>query len=187
VAGVHVKFRTVMLDPPWNERGGGKIKRGADKHYKLMSTPDIIKTIYQCEYWNRVHDVAHMYLWVTNNFLQDGLQVMSALGFRYVTNFVWVKDKIGLGQYFRGQHELCLLGTRGVGAAKLRTTRKNLPSVLVAPRGAHSCKPGESYDLIENRSQGPYLEIFGRTHRQNWTVWGNEVHWPPLSERFNMC
>lgn len=172
---IGTKFKTVLLDPPWNERGGGKIKRGADKHYPLLSTPDIIKTIYQCEHWNNVHNVAHMYLWVTNKFLQDGLQVMSALGFRYVTNFVWVKDRIGLGQYFRGQHEICLLGTRGLGAAKLRTNRKNLPSVLLAPRSAHSSKPDESFDLIENRSEGPYLEIFSRQKRKNWIVWGNEI------------
>ena len=170
-----MSFKTVMMDPPWYEKGGGKIKRGADKHYPLLKTPDIIKTIYQCEHWNQVSDVAHLYMWVTNNFLVDGLQVMQALGFRYVTNFVWVKDKQGLGQYFRGQHELCLLGTRGVGAAKLRTDNKSLASVLSAPRTKHSKKPPSSYELIEQRSIGPYLEIFGRVQRDGWTVWGNEV------------
>ena len=170
-----MSFKTVMMDPPWYEKGGGKIQRGADRHYPLLKTPDIIKTIYQCEHWNQVSDVAHLYMWVTNNFLVDGLQVMQALGFRYVTNFVWVKDKQGLGQYFRGQHELCLLGTRGVGAAKLRTDNKSLASVLSAPRTKHSKKPPSSYVLIEQRSVGPYLEIFGREQRDGWTVWGNEV------------
>ncbi len=170
-----VEFKTVMMDPPWNERGAGKYKRGADKHYPLMKTPDIIKTIYQCEHWNQISDVAHLYMWVTNNFLIDGLTVMEALGFRYITNFVWVKNKIGLGQYFRGQHELCLLGTRGVGAAKLRTDNKTLKSVLHAPRTQHSKKPESSYELIESRSTGPYLEIFSRSNRTGWTCWGNEI------------
>ena len=168
-------YKTVMMDPPWYERGAGKIKRGADRHYPILKTPDIIKTIYQCEHWNQVSDVAHLYMWVTNNFLVDGLQVMQSLGCRYVTNFVWVKNKQGLGQYFRGQHELCLLGTRGVGAAQLRTDNKSLPSVLSAPRTKHSQKPTTSYDLIEQRSIGPYLEIFGRSQREGWTVWGNEI------------
>ena len=169
-------YKTVVLDPPWNERGGGKYKRGADKHYPLMKTPDIIRTIYNCEYWGKIEENAHMYMWVTNNFLPEGLKVIDALGFRYVTNFVWVKDKIGLGQYFRGQHELCLFATRGKKPTAPRTENKTLASVLHSPRTKHSRKPPSSYELIEQRSQGHYLELFAREPQgENWTVWGNEV------------
>jgi len=169
-------FKTVVIDPPWNERGGGKYKRGADRHYPVMKTPDIIKTIYGCKYWDRIEDNAHMYMWVTNNFLEDGLSVMKALGFRYVTNFVWVKDKIGLGQYFRGQHEICLFGTRGKKPTAPRTDDKSIPSVLKAPRTKHSSKPPSSYELIEKRSHGKYLELFAREDRDDdWMCWGNEV------------
>ena len=169
-------FQTVLIDPPWNERGGGHIKRGADRHYPLMKTPDIIKTIYRCEYWDKIEDNAHMYMWVTNNFLQDGLFVMKALGFRYVTNFVWVKDKIGLGQYFRGQHEICLFGTRGTKPTAPRPESRSVPSILKAPKTKHSSKPETSYDLIEQRSKGNYLEIFARNERgDQWVCWGNEV------------
>ena len=128
VAIISPSFSTVVIDPPWNERGGGRIKRGADRHYPLMKTPDIIRTVLQCPRWNQLAASAHLYLWVTNNFLQDGLRVIDALGFRYVTNFVWVKDRIGLGQYFRGRHELCLFSTRG-SPTEPRSARRDLSSV----------------------------------------------------------
>lgn len=168
-------FTTVLMDPPWNEQGGGKCKRGADKHYPIMKTPDIIRTILQCEHWNNIGENAHLYMWVTNNFLPDGLLVMQSLGFTYKTNFVWVKDRAGLGQYFRGQHELCLFGTKGKRPTEPRTEAKNINSVVHAQRTKHSQKPESTYDLIEKRSNGPYLEIFSRKERPGWTVWGNEV------------
>jgi N6-adenosine-specific RNA methylase IME4 len=169
------KFSTVVLDPPWNERGGGKIKRGADRHYPLLKTPDIIRVILQSQHWNQIAENAHMYMWVTNNFLPDGLHVIKALGFTYKTNFVWVKDRMGLGQYFRGMHEICLFATKGNRPTEPRTNDKSVPSVLRAERGKHSAKPLQSYELIERRSSGPYLEIFARSERDGWTSWGNEV------------
>lgn len=168
-------YKTVLLDPPWNENGGGRIKRGADRHYDTMKTTDILSTILVSTYWKQVHPNAHMYMWVTNNFLEDGLFLVKALGFRYVTNFVWVKDKIGLGQYFRGQHELCLFATRGTRPTEFRTEDKTISSVLHAERTKHSQKPISSYELIERRSIGPYLELFARSERENWASWGNEI------------
>lgn len=169
------KFSTILMDPPWNERGAGKIKRGADKHYPIMPTPDIIRTVLQCEHWNNINENAHLYMWVTNNFLADGLDVMKAFGFKYVTNFIWVKNRMGLGQYFRGMHEICLFGTKGNKPTEPRTESKSVPSVVYAERGKHSAKPLLSYELIERRSHGPYLEIFARSERNGWTSWGNEV------------
>jgi len=169
------KFKTILLDPPWNERGGGKIKRGADKHYALLKTPDIIRVILQSEHWNDIGDVAHMYMWATNNHLEDALHVMKSLGFRYVTNIVWVKNRIGLGQYARGKHELLLFGTKGAKHTVVKKDNNSLPSVIEAKRGAHSSKPEESFIWIESRSFGPYLEMFSRKKREGWTVWGSEV------------
>ncbi len=170
-----MEFQTVLLDPAWYERGGGKIKRGADRHYPILKTPQIIEVVYGCEYWKHLADNCHMYMWVTNNFLEDGLFVMKALGFKYKTNFVWLKESFGLGQYFRGQHEICLFGTRGNKPTAPRTEAKNVSSVLKAKKGSHSQKPLISYDLIENRSYGDYLEIFARSKREGWTSWGNEI------------
>ena len=166
-------YRTLTADPPWQEHGGGKIKRGADRHYPLVPTKDLPALMRSADVWDPTDD-AHLYLWVTNNFLEDGLWVMKRLGFRYVTNVVWVKDRAGLGQYFRGQHELVLFGVRGDGLAG-RSERRDLPSVLTAPRGRHSSKPESFYELVEARSAGPYAELFAREPRPGWATWGNEV------------
>jgi len=225
-----IPYSTIVLDPPWKESGGGKIKRGADRHYPLMSTRDIISLLtvdvldsaYEKPAKVRpdglpfaVADDAHCYLWVTNNFLEDGLRVLAAMGFRYVTHRSWgkatpiiftvVKDsagcevwlpldafpdavgrvetlwkpqKPGLGQYFRGSHELVLFGVRGQGYDACRqvnpTTGKKpfIPTLLLAPRGRHSAKPDQFYLDVEARSKGPYLELFAREARDGWTNWG---------------
>ena len=166
-------FSCILIDPPWMERGGGKIKRGADRHYPLVKTKEMPKIIYQSGVW-RPAENAHLWMWSTNNFLPDALWLMEALGFRYLTNAVWVKTRIGLGQYLRGQHELLLFGVRGRGVLA-RTERKNLSTLLQTPSGVHSQKPEESYTLIESRSVGPRLEMFARSSREGWTSWGNEI------------
>lgn len=165
------KYKTVYADPPWNEQGGGKIKRGADRHYPLMKTKDIIELAYPLR--DIIDDNSHLYLWVTNNFLPDGLEVMKFWGFRYITNLVWVKNYFGLGQYFRGQHELLLFGVRG----KLLSmaSPRNVPSVIKADRTFHSQKPKEAYDYIELTSPEPRIELFSRKKREGWDAWGNEV------------
>jgi len=167
-------YQTVVADPPWMERGGGRIKRGADRHYELLDVPSIIRTVNQCEYWDQVADNAHLYLWVTNNHLPDGLKVMDALGFKYITNVCWVKNSIGLGQYFRGKHELCLFGTRGRGVS-VRTPDRTISSVIQAKKTGHSRKPLSFYNMVEQRSDGPYLELFARGKRPGWTTWGDEA------------
>ena len=177
------EYRCIVADPPWNERGGGKCKRGADRHYPLLKTPDIARVMMDAPCW-RPADNCHLWLWVTNNFLQDGLAVMESLGFRYVTNMAWVKMRkpsnapgmapllqIGLGQYLRGAHELCLFGTRGETVLPAIAAA----SVLFAERTEHSVKPASAYELIEKQSLGPRLEMFARSSRPGWDGWGNEL------------
>lgn len=166
-------YRTILMDPPWYETGGGKIKRGADRHYPLVKTPDMPRVIMQSPEWQPDTD-CHLYMWATNNHLADALWLMGTLGFTYKTNVVWTKDRIGLGQYFRGQHEILLLGTRGRGY-NVKTDDRTLRSWLHAKRGKHSAKPEEFYELIEARSNGPYLEMFARNARDGWVSWGNET------------
>ena len=175
-------FKTIVVDPPWLERGGGRITRGAQRHYELMDKSAIIRTITQWEHWNNIGVDAHLYLWVTNNHLPDGLEVMSALGFKYVTNVCWAKDRHGLGQYFRGQHEICLFGTRGKGY-NIRTSDKSISTVINARRTQHSRKPDAFYDMVERRSSGPHLDLFGRRDRPGWVVWGDEA--PEITEEIN--
>lgn len=169
------KQRCVSLDPPWNERGGGKIKRGADKHYPLLKMHDIIRVVYQSGVWNPDPKGCHCWLWVTNNFLDEGRFVMKALGFRYINQLAWGKVKNGkvqkgLGQYFFGSHELCLFGVMGRLKAKERVS-----TLLLEPRDEHSRKPDEAYRRMETVSPGPRLEMFGRRERYRWRVWGNEI------------
>jgi N6-adenosine-specific RNA methylase IME4 len=177
-------YGCLVADPPWLERGGGKSKRGADRHYPLMPTDEIIKLVSESEPVGRLAADAHAWVWVTDNFLRDGLQLLDALGFRYVRTLAWVKLRagegaphvrlqIGLGQYLRGAHEVALLGVRG--AAMVPPPSRRRPSVVFAPRGEHSAKPQEAFDVFEAVSPGPRVEMFARAPRPGWAVWGNEV------------
>jgi len=188
-------WQTALLDPPWEERGSGKIKRGAQKHYPLLKTKDMPGVIRESGLWTPAEN-AHVYCWVTNNFLPDGLWLLNELGARYITNIVWTKKRIGIGRYFRGQHELLLFATIGRGWA-VRTAPNDIGSAFdmnesdgegYFPDGdsieaehetangkrKHSAKPKVFYDMIESRSKGPYVEFFARSLRPEWTSWGND-------------
>lgn len=168
------QYGTIYADPPWPERGGGKIKRGADRHYPLMTVAQIAAL--------PVGDLAlpdsHLYLWVTNNYLPAGLEVMAAWGWRYVTCITWAKDKIGLGQYFRGMTEHCLFGVRGKVPYQVgpHGNRQQGATLINAPRTAHSAKPAAMRAMIQRVSPGPYLELFARERVPGWSAWGNEVN-----------
>ncbi len=168
-----MKYKTILADPPWMERGGGRIKRGADRHYPLMKTIDIMAIPVQ----EIADENSHLYLWVTNNFLTDGLKVMEAWGFRYVTMITWVKDKIGLGQYFRGITEHCLFGVRGNLPYKIIDGKRQQGiTVITAPKTIHSEKPEELRPMIEKVSYPPYVELFARNKVDGWHAWGNEIN-----------
>jgi N6-adenosine-specific RNA methylase IME4 len=171
-------FRCIVADPPWNERGAGRYHRGADKHYPLMTSEAIVEAILRAPVWQPAPS-CHLWLWVTNNFLADGLFVMRALGFRYVTNLAWVKRSFGLGHYLRGQHELCLFGARGPAMAPLY---RDNSSVISVEKAAHSVKPEQFFSVVERVSPGPRLEMFARVHRPGWECWGNDVDTNLFSE-----
>jgi N6-adenosine-specific RNA methylase IME4 len=122
---------------------------------------------------------AHLYLWVPNALLPEGLQVMQAWGFRYVSNLVWVKrrkdggpDGRGTGFYFRNVTELMLFGVHG-SMRTLPPGRRQV-NIIETRKREHSRKPDETYGIIESCSPGPYLELFARYHRPGWTGWGDE-------------
>lgn len=188
-------WQTALLDPPWEERGSGKIKRGAQKHYPLLKTQDMPGVIRGSGLWTPDEN-AHVYCWVTNNFLPDGLWLLNELGARYITNIAWTKKRPGIGRYFRGKHELLLFATIGRGWA-VRTAPNDIESALdtyekdgdsyfphgdaieaehemVNGKRKHSAKPKVFYDMIESRSLGPYVEFFARSLRPGWTSWGND-------------
>ena len=179
-------YEVVYADPPWAERGAGKIKRGADRHYPLMHTDDIALLGHHLPNGEPgVSELAapdsFLFLWATNNHLPDALFVMESWGYVYKTNWAWVKDKQGLGFYNRGQHELLLLGVRGKPARSQRGEglegMEISPSAVHAPRTKHSEKP-DAFRRIAESFGRPRLEMFARTLGSRpigWDVWGNEA------------
>jgi N6-adenosine-specific RNA methylase IME4 len=118
-----------------------------------------------------------LYLWVTNTQLTSGFNVMATWGFKYKTTITWVKDRFGLGQYYRGQTEHCLFGVRGRLPYQIlkESGRAQGVTAICAPRAAHSAKPDEMRLMIERVSHTPRLELFARGKSAGWDVWGNEV------------
>jgi len=170
------KFHVIYADPPWFEQGGGKIVRGAQDKYPLMKTEDIcalpVKDI--------AADNAHLYLWVTNNHLPDGLRVIEAWGFRYITMITWFKDKVGLGQYFRGQTEHVMFAVKGMLPYKIDENGKRCQGAtgFYDTRTEHSRKPETMRGMIERVSVTPdrkKIELFARTQTAGWFSWGNET------------
>jgi N6-adenosine-specific RNA methylase IME4 len=175
-------YKTILIDPPWYEPGGGRYKRGADKHYPLLKTYDILPTILQSGmFWPDW--TAHLYLWATNNHLHDAMGIVERLGFKYVTCLTWAKTRrFGLGHYFRGQTEQLLFGVTGNKPLEMMQEHRrehghgnSFSTLIEAQRGGHSVKPEQAYQLIEASSPPPRLEMFARRPREGWAVWGDEV------------
>ena len=159
-------YSVIYADPPW--RYGLPFAGAPDSHYTTLETSKI------CDLEIPSHEDAVLFLWVTNPLLKDGLNVMSAWGFSYKTNLAWIKDRAGTGYYVRGQHELLLIGVKGRIGTPPEASRP--PSVLHIPRGKHSEKPQEVYELIEAMYPNQkYLELFARETREGWKSWGLEV------------
>ena len=171
MAATGAKFATILMDPPWDwgDEGDGDQMGRARPAYGTMSLQQLMDL--------PVQDLAdadcHLYLWITNRSLPKGFALLEKWGFRYITTLTWCKPSFGLGNYFRGQTEQILFGVKGSQPLK----RKDVGTCLHAPRGpqGHSSKPVEIYDLVESCSPGPYLEMFARSNRQDWTAWGAEA------------
>ena len=174
------RFKTIMADPPWRfQNSTGKV---APEHKRLnrygtMSLADIKALPVTMV----ADETAHLYLWVPNALLPDGLAVLHAWGFQYKSNVIWHKirkdggsDGRGVGFYFRNVTEILLFGVRGKNARTLAPGRSQV-NMMQTRKREHSRKPDEQYDLIESCSPGPYLEMFGRGVRKGWTTWGNQA------------
>lgn len=174
------KFKTILADPPWQfQNRTGKV---APEHkrlnrYTTMSLEDICSLPVDFV----ADSTAHLYLWVPNALLPDGLKVMKSWGFQYKSNIVWHKirkdggsDGRGVGFYFRNVTEVILFGVRGKNARTLPPGRRQVNMIQTRKR-EHSRKPDEQYEIIESCSPGPYLEMFSRGVRKGWDVWGNEA------------
>lgn len=185
------EFATILADPPWrftNRTGKMAPEHRRLSRYGTMALADICAL----PVGKAAATPAHLYLWVPNALLPDGLAVMQAWGFEYKSNLVWHKvrrdggsDGRGVGFYFRNVTELLLFGTRGKNARTLAPGRRQV-NFLAARKREHSRKPDEFYDLIEACSPGPRLEMFARGLRRGWASWGNqadqyEIDWDTYS------
>ncbi|PYY31575.1 S-adenosylmethionine-binding protein [Curtobacterium sp. MCPF17_011] len=171
-------FKTILADPPW--RFTNRTGKVAPEHRRLdrydTMTLNDIKAIPVADHAAKN---AHLYLWVPNALLPEGMEVMKAWGFRYVSNVVWAKrrkdggpDGRGVGFYFRNVTELILFGVRG--SMRTLPPARSQVNMIETRKREHSRKPDEQYEFIESCSPGPYLEMFARNARPDWHVWGNE-------------
>jgi N6-adenosine-specific RNA methylase IME4 len=174
------KFSTVLADPPWQfANRTGKI---APEHRRLSRYGTMtLNEICALSVATAMHDTAHLYLWVPNALLPEGLDVMKAWGFTYKSNIIWHKlrkdggsDGRGVGFYFRNVTEILLFGVRGRNARTQQAGRTQV-NYLGTRKREHSRKPDEQYKLIEACSPGPYLEMFARGMRPGWTSWGMQA------------
>jgi N6-adenosine-specific RNA methylase IME4 len=180
-------FGAILADPPW--RFSNRTGKMAPEHKRLNRYDTLsLEEIKEIPVSLAAAENSHLYLWVPNALLQEGLEVMKAWGFKYKTNIIWHKirkdggpDGRGVGFYFRNTTEIVLFGTRG----RLRTLKpgRTQVNIIKTQKQEHSRKPDALYEIIENCSPGPYLELFARGTRRRWTAFGNQAEnynpsWP---------
>jgi len=185
------KFATILADPPWqfqNRTGKMAPEHKRLNRYETMELDDIKALPVGVV----AAETAHLYLWVPNALLPEGIEVLRSWGFQYKSNLVWHKirkdggpDGRGVGFYFRNVTELILFGVRGRNARTLSPGRSQV-NFLATQKREHSRKPDELYPLVESCSPGPFLEMFARGSRPGWTTWGNQADeyypdWPTYS------
>jgi N6-adenosine-specific RNA methylase IME4 len=176
-------FGTIYADPPW--RFTNRTGKMAPEHKRLRRYPTMsFDEIAELPVARIAQANSHLYLLVPNALIAEGLEVMKRWGFTYKSNIVWYKtrkdggpDRRGVGFYFRNVTELCLFGVRGKNI-RTRQAGRTQPNIIVQQKTFHSRKPHKMYDIIESCSYGPYIELFAREMRPNWTCWGNEVTEP---------
>ena len=176
------RFATILADPPW--RFTNRTGKMAPEHKRLLRYETMsFDEIMELPVAQLATPKSHLYLWVPNALIAEGLEVMKRWGFTYKTNLVWYKvrkdggpDGRGVGFYFRNVTELILFGVRG-SMRTLAPGRRQV-NLFYSRKREHSRKPEQLYDIIERCSPGPYLEIFARHLRCGWHQWGDELSRP---------
>jgi N6-adenosine-specific RNA methylase IME4 len=178
-------FGAILADPPWSFQtfSGPAVPARGEQPYKTMATEDLIAMPVQ----SVAAPDAVLFLWITWPMLLDGLEVIRAWGFKYKTcAFAWMKAdgtqlnmfpehysvRAGMGYWTMANSEVCLLATRG----QPKRLNADVRQGIIEPRREHSRKPDCVHGRIERLVPGPYLELFARQERPNWTAWGNEVN-----------
>lgn len=177
---VLMKYRTIVVDPPWPTTTGPHLATsgwghaGPDNGHKRLAYPTMsLDEIRALKVGEWADDAAHVYLWTTNILVRTAYDILAGWGFKPSVLLTWCKTPMGsgLGDAFGITTEHILFGHRGGLRPKTR-----VPSTWWHwKRGRHSQKPEAFQDIVESVSPGPYLEMFARRHRLGWDVWGNEV------------
>ncbi len=168
-----MKYHVIVADPPWKfgDRLPGK-SRGAAKNYDVMTTREICRIALP-----PIADDAYLFLWRVSSMVEEAYQVVRMWGFVPKSEIVWEKVTahgkpwFGMGRHVRAAHESCIVAVRGRPQPKARNVR----SRFAAPVGVHSGKPEAFFELVERLAHGPYLELFSRRQRENWTCLGNQM------------
>jgi len=175
------KYSTIYADPPWRfQNRTGKV---APEHKRLNRYETMtLQDIEALPVLQIAAEKSHLYLWVPNALLPDGLAVMKAWGFEYKGNIIWEKirkdgqpDGRGVGFYFRNVTEMLLFGIRGDNNRTLAPGRSQVNLIRTQKR-EHSRKPDEIIPIIESCSSGPYIELFARGDRDGWDMWGDQAN-----------
>jgi N6-adenosine-specific RNA methylase IME4 len=180
-------YGTILADPPW--RFQNRTGKMAPEHRRLSRYVTMtLEEIMELPVAQLALPQSHLYLWVPNALILEGLEVMRRWGFLYKTNLVWYKirkdggpDGRGVGFYFRNVTELILFGVRG--SLRTRTAGRRQTNIVTSRKREHSRKPDELYDIVERCSPGPFLELFARHPRKGWFQWGDEIQKPTLGKR----
>jgi N6-adenosine-specific RNA methylase IME4 len=164
------KYDLITADCPWRYSFSKSKSRKVENHYPTMTVEEIcalpIDTI--------AEENCILFLWATAPKLREALRVMEEWGFEYKTHSIWDKKKIGMGYYWRGRHELLLVGTKGKTHPPLPEVRES--SIFEGKRGKHSKKPEYARQMIERMYPDTNkIELFSREYPEGWDVWGNEV------------
>lgn len=162
------KYHVLVADPPWPYT-----KRSADTtHRGTIPYPSMtIDDIEALDVASLAHEDCILWLWTTNAFMADAYRVAGSWGFEVKTILTWAKDRMGLGDWLRGQTEHCLLAVKGKPVVRL----SNQTTLLHGRVGEHSEKPEAFYRLVESLCPGSKCELFARRRRDGWHTFGSEV------------
>tara|TARA_Y100000034_G_scaffold29728_1_gene36202 strand:+ start:70415 stop:70984 length:570 start_codon:yes stop_codon:yes gene_type:complete len=162
------KYQVIYADPPWRYDFSKDSKDKIENHYPTMSLEEIKNMQIPSE------DNSVLYLWATAPKIEQAFEVMKAWGYTYITQSIWDKDWIGMGYWFRGTHEILMVGKKGKFSPP--SPKFRMPSIYKERRTAHSKKPQYYRDLIKNSfPEASRIELFAREPHAGWDVWGNEV------------
>jgi len=164
------KYNCILADPPWsyNDRSGRNHEHGASEKYNTMSLDDICNM----DINSISEDDCCLFMWATSPLLPEAVKVMESWGFTYKASFFWEKTGLlGMGQWFRNQVEICMVGVKG----NVKAFSYQKPNIIKAKAKGHSKKPKEFYSIIENIGFESKIELFARERRQGWDAWGNQL------------